>query len=56
MMHIIVWENLIIQLIIFLIIIGIPITVLVSFLKRRKSKIKELEQRIEELEREQKHC
>ena len=57
MIHI-VWENLIILLIIFLLIIGVPISVLVWLVKGRNaggSKIKELEQRIEKLESEKKH-
>jgi len=52
------WGTAIYQLIIFLIIISVPIAVLVWLVKVRSgrvSKIKELEQRIEKLEREKKH-
>ena len=52
------WGTAIYQLIIFLIIISVPIAVLVWLVKvriGRVSKIKELEQRIEKLEREKKH-
>lgn len=49
------WGTLIYQLIFLLIIIGVPIAVLVWCVKgrnRKNSKIEELEQRIEKLERE----
>ncbi|MBP1931997.1 hypothetical protein [Ammoniphilus resinae] len=44
------WGTAIYQLFIFLLVIGVPILIIVFFLMKRSSKIKELEQRIEKLE------
>lgn len=52
-MFVIEWGTAMYQLLIFLVIIGIPIVLVFRFLKQRKNRLEKLEQRIEKLEREQ---